>query len=478
MRVLLHMGFIQGESRDQSLLFPLLLDELIPAEHPCRVIEAFVAYLDVPALGFQKASPKATGRPPYDPADLLKLYLYGYLQRIRSSRRLERECQRNVELMWLLNRLMPDHKTIAEFRRHNGKALRGAGARFVGFCRGVGLVKGEWIAIDGSKFQAVASSKAVVSRDRLQIQREQLEHRMAAYLAALDEGDAQECEPQMEPQAIRAALDLLRQEQAAITHVLEQMEASGDRHVTLTEPDARVMKGHGPAYNLQTAVDAEHAIIVSHAVTAEVTDNRSLQPVAEAAAQVLQRDTIHVVADAGYSSGEQAAALETRGIIAHVPANRSVNNQGDGTLFDRTRFIHDSGTDTLCCPANKTLVRKQIQRRDRMVIYTANAQDCGACALKAQCTSRRVRLVSRHMYEEALARMNARATPHAMRLRRSTVEHPFATLKYTILEKPRFLLRGLWGAGTEMALATLAYNLKRAISVLGARELQSRLVAT
>lgn len=181
------MGFVVGESRDQASLFPVSLDELVPADHPCRVIEAFVNWLDLPAQGFAKARPKATGRPPYDPADLLKLYLYGYLNRVRSSRRLERECQRNVEVMWLLNRLVPDHKTIAEFRRQNGKALRGAGAAFVGFCRGAGLVKGEWIAIDGSKFQAVASRKAVLKREQLLKEQQKLEQKMAEYLAALEQ---------------------------------------------------------------------------------------------------------------------------------------------------------------------------------------------------------------------------------------------------------------------------------------------------
>lgn len=469
------MGFVRGEDRDQNVLFPTSLDELIPDDHACRVIEAFVAWLDLGGHGFSRARPKATGRPPYDPADLLKLYLYGYLNRVRSSRRLERECQRNVEVMWLLNRLVPDHKTIAEFRRHNGKALRRAGAAFVGFCRSAGLVKGEWVAIDGSKFQAVASRKAVRQRDALLKQQAQLEQKMAEYLTLLDAADANETEAEFDPQAARAALTLLRQARAEVEATLGLLAVTGKSQLTATEPEARPMKGYGPAYNVQTAVDAAHGLIITHAVTDAAADNRQLQPMAEAAAAVLAQNALNVVADAGYSNGEQTAALERQGILAHVPANRSVNTQGDGTLFDRTRFVYDVDTDTFTCPAGHRLVRKQVQNKENTVIYAASKSDCADCPLKAQCTTRARRLVSRHQYDDALQRMNARATRALMRLRRSTVEYPFGLLKYQILEKPRLLLRGRWGAGTEMALAVLAYNVKRAMAVLGTGEMVRRL---
>jgi transposase len=471
------MGYVRGESRDQSQLFPLSLDDLIPADHPCRVIDAFVGYLDLAALGFGKARPAATGRPAYSPSDLLKLYLYGYLNRVRSSRRLERECQRNMEVMWLLNRLVPDHKTIAEFRRHNGKGVRRAGVAFVRFCHGAGLIKGEWIAIDGSKFQAVASYKSVADQRRLQQEHQRLEQKIGLYLDALDQADVHEQELDVAPDAVRAALVLLQQEQAYVAALLEQLEGREESRVILGEPEARLMKNRGPSYNLQSAVDAEHALIVSHALTNEVSDNRSLQPMSEAAAEVLGKDTFNVVADAGYSNGEQVAALEARGIVPHGPANRAVNNQDDGRLFDRSRFAYDDATDTLCCPAGKTLLRKQLQRTKKIVIYTALVDDCANCPLKSQCTTRRVRLVSRHLHEDALNRMMLRTTAEVMRLRRSTVEHPFATLKYNILEKPRLLMRGLWGAGTEMALATLVYNMKRVMKVLGNRALQARLAS-
>lgn len=324
----------------------------MPVEHVCRVIEAFVGRLPLATLGFGKARPKATGRPPYDPADLLKPYLYGYLHQVRSSRRLERECQRNVEVMWLLNRLAPDHKTIAQFRRDNGGALKRAGAQFVRFCQGVGLVRGDWVAIDGSKFQAVAA---------------------------------------------------LQDEHAAVVAMADAMEAQGQTHAVIAEPEARRMKGHGPGYNVQTAVDGAHALIVVHAVTSDASDNRQLQPMAEAAREALQADTLAVLADAGYSNGEQAAALEAQGIVPHVPANRSVNNQGDGALFDRSVFAYDASTDTMTCPAGERLTRKQIHRKDKMVHYQATPEACGACPLESQCTTGHRRFVTRHFHEDAFS---------------------------------------------------------------------------
>jgi transposase len=438
------MGFIQGEARGQHTLFPSTLDDLIPEDHVCRVIEAFVGRLEMGELGFERAEPAETGRPGYDPRDLLRLYLYGYLQQLRSSRRLEAECRRNVELMWLLGRLEPDYKSIAEFRRMHREAVSRAGAELVRLARSVGLIRGEWVAIDGSKFRAVSSTRLV--REREQVKR---------WLEQLETADEQE-EVGIDPEAVAAALEKLKRD---------------------PEPEARMMRmasaGHAPAYNVQTAVEAEHALIVAQQVTTEATDNRSLLPVAEAAKAALgEPETLRVVADAGYSNGEQARECEQQGILPHVPANRGVNNKGDGMLFDRAQFRYDPQTDTFLCPGGETLRRKQLSRRDRCVMYTAPAEICGACALKSRCTTAARRLVTRHLHEEVLARMQQRATPEAMRLRRSTVEHPFASLKYRIFGHPRFLLRGLAGAQTEIGLATMAYNLKRMINVMGGARLR------
>ena len=323
------MGYIAGEARGQQALFPAALEDLVPGDHFCRVIDAFVGRLDFQALGFDRAEAAPTGRPGYDPRDLLKLYLYGYLQQVRSSRRLESECRRNVEVMWLLGRLVPDHKSIAEFRRLHREAVTEAGAELVRFARSVGLVRGEWVAIDGSKFQAVASARSVAEREAVK-----------RYLDAVEAGDAEDA-VEIDPQRVAAALSKL----------------ASDR-----EPEAGFMRtahGHAPAYNVQTAVDAGHALIVAYQVTTEKNDTQCLLPMAEAARQALgDPASLNVVADGGYSNGPQAEACEARGIVPHVPAQRAINNKGDGTLFDRSQFHYDAGSDTLRCPAGQMLTRK------------------------------------------------------------------------------------------------------------------------
>lgn len=440
------MGYIRGEAREQTTMFPVTLDELIPADHLCRVIEAFAARLNLGGLGFVRAEPAETGRPGYDPRDLLKLYLYGYLQQIRSSRRLEAECCRNVEVMWLLQRVTPDHKSIAEFRRMHREAVTEAGAELVRFAREMGLIRGEWVAIDGSKFRAVSSAQRVRERDSVQ-----------RYLDQMESADEQE-EVVIEPTAVQTALEKLKSD---------------------PEPEARFMRmanGKAPAYNVQTAVDAAHALIVAHKVTTEANDQRSLLPMAEAAKQAVGNPaSLNAVADAGYFNGEQVERCEAEGIVPHVPANRSVNNQGGGKLFDRTAFVYDENTDTFRCPAQQTLTRKQLHRKDRTVIYEAKPVICASCPLKANCTTGSRRLVQRHLHEAALQRMEQRTTANVMRLRKSIVEHPFATLKYRIFGHPRFLLRGLVGAQTEISLATMVYNLKRMVNVLGAQNLAAAL---
>ena len=442
------MAYIRGEAREQVTMFPVTLEELIPENHVCRVIEAFVGGLNMGKLGFLRAEPAETGRPGYDPRDLLKLYLYGYLHQVRSSRRLEAESQRNVEVMWLLGRLQPDYKSIAEFRRMHSQAVTEGGAELVRLARSVGLVRGETVAVDGSKFRAVSSAKGLRERDAIK-----------RYLEQLDASDEQD-EEVIDPSAVQAALEKLK------SH---------------PEPEARFMRmgnSHAPAYNVQTAVDAEHALIVTQKVTDEATDNRSLLSMAEAAKEAVGNpDSLKVVADAGYSNGEQAQFCETQGILPHVPANRSINSHGDGTLFDRSQFEYDEKTDTFRCPAQQILTRKQALRKKKSVLYAAEAEVCCQCPLKSRCTTTSRRLVQRHLHEGALQRMQQRATPEIMKLRRSIVEHPFAALNYHIFGHPRFLLRGLQGAQAEISLATTVYNLKRMFNVLGANALRAAFIS-
>ena len=289
-------SYIQGEGRDQGTLFPVVLDDFVPADHVCRVIDAFVEKLMMSELGFERAQAAETGRPGYDPRDLLKLFLYGYLNQIRSSRRLEAECRRNVELMWLLGRLYPDHKSIAEFRRMHRDSVIAAGAELVRFAKSCGLIRGKWVAIDGSKFRAVASIDTV--RERAALQR---------YLDSLEKADTEQ-ETKIDPSAVQAAIEKLRQN---------------------AEPEAGFMLVRQqalPAYNIQTAVDTEHALIVAHAVVLDASDIRCLRPMAEAAKEALEADSFKVVADAGYSNGEQVAHCEAAGIVPYIPVMRTVNN--------------------------------------------------------------------------------------------------------------------------------------------------------
>jgi transposase len=441
------MGFIAGSERTQGALFPASLEEFISDEHFCRVIDAFVDRLDMQALGFARSEAADTGRPGYDPRDLLKLYLYGYLQQIRSSRRLENECRRNVELMWLLRRLCPDHKSIAEFRRMHRDAVTHAGVELVQFARSVGLIRGEWVAIDGSKFRAASAVSSVEERKALE-----------RYLESMESVDTED-EPRVENSAVAAALEKLRQH---------------------AEPEAGFMKtGQGmlPAYNVQTAVDAQHGLIVVQQVTDEANDTRRLLPMAEAAKQAVGAAGVelHVLADAGYSNAEQAAACEKRGIVPHVAVHRGVNAQGNGKLFDRTAFRYQAQTNTMLCPAGHTL--RSDGRSHNAIIYLGRPEVCGTCALKPECTLAPRRTVRRHVYEDVLQRMQQRATSAAMRLRGRTVEYPFAVLKYTIFGLPRFLLRGLSGARTEMSLAVMAYNLKRMLKIMGGVALRVALLA-
>jgi transposase len=442
------MAFIEAQHRRQAVLFSAL-DDLIPEDHACRILDAFVRSLDLEKLGFLRAAPAETGRPGYDPRDLLRLLLYGYSQQIRSSRRLEAECRRNVELMWLLGRLEPDHKTIAEFRRQHSEPLRRAEAALVEFARKQGMVTGEWVAIDGTKFRAQSSYESVRQRTEWE-----------SYLAEADDADQQE-----EAQRKRAEV-----ERKLIEH---------------PEPEARFMRCAGgtnkiPGYNLQIAVDAEHALIVAAEASTEANDARSLQPMAEVALARVGRPgrELHVVADTGYSNGEQAQACEERGIVPHVPRKYGTNNTpGPTRRFDSTEFRYDQQTDTYLCPAQQRLVRRQLSNESRAIVYAGRAEVCGQCPLKTQCTSSPRRTLKRHLYADALERMQQRATAELMRLRRSIVEHPFASLKYRVFGHPKLLLRGRRGAQTEFSLAAMVYNLKRMTNVLGGTRLRQCLEA-
>lgn len=458
------MGYIVGDDRKQASLLPARVEDYVASDAAVRVIDAFADGLDLAQLGFGRSAPASTGRPGYDPRDLLKLYIWGYFNEVRSSRRLERACRRDVEAMWLMRRLAPDFKTIADFRRDNGPAIVGAARAFVFLCQNAGLFAARLVALDGSKFRAVASAKKIVGRREVVEETARLDRKIASYLAELDDADARE--PDDAPGAVPTALVALRARRAELDRLAAGLEEEGRSMLVQGEEDARPMGHSGgtkpPSYNVQTAVDAGTGIIVHHEVTGEPTDRRQLYPMASATKTILGLAALTVVADKGYNNGEHADACEREAILACVPSLRSVNNQGDGTLFDRTAFTYQPETDRLVCPAGRSLIRKQLHRKKRNVTYAS--PDCSGCALKARCTTGDRRFVKRHLDDDALNRMAARATPEMMRARRCTVEHPFGTIKRK-MAGGRFLTRNLKGTRTEMALSVLAYNMLRAINI-------------
>jgi transposase len=467
---------IQGQSRHQATLFPERLDDLIGADNPVRVIDAFVAALNLSVLGFAKAESQATGRPPYDPGDLLRLYVYGYLHRVRSSRRLERECHKNVEVLWLLNRLAPDFKTIANFRVDNHTAVVRVCQAFVQFCRSQALFGGELVAIDGSKFQADSSPAKVTRQTDLAARLIQVDRQIAEWLSALARADAEEG-PAVADDAGNtcAALAALESEREALTARIAQMQAQDLRSQPDTDKDARALKGCGAGYNVQTAVDAKYRLIAAHDVVQDSNDLRQLYPMARRAQVALNAERLTVLADAGYSDGQSLARCQADGMSAYVPVQRAKNPQGP-SYFDKQAFEYHRDGDYYRCPAGERLEKTTQAGGKRLYLYTTKA--CPTCVLKCQCTMAQQRWVSRHFEEDTLNEVAERtaANPQMMRRRKGIVEHPFGTLKRR-MDGGRFLVRGLLKVKAEMALAVTAYNLTRAITVLGVPRLCQALAA-
>jgi len=464
------MGFVEGEDRGQLSLLPARLDDYVGPGSLTRVIDGFIGQVDMRGLGFARSVPAGRGRPPYDPRDLLKLYVWGYLNEIRSSRKLERECGRNVELMWLVRKLAPDFKTIADFRRDNGSGIVAASRALVGFCREQGLL-GRVVAVDGSKFRAAASARRVIGAKKIAREEERIDGKIKEYLAGMDAADVAEAEQvQADAARVAAALAALDARKAELARLGEALAASGRTTLVEGEPEARALKlgmrRMVPVYNVQTAVDAESGVIVHHAVIDDAGDNRQLEPMAKAAQAALGGGPIQVIADAGYSNGAQAAACEAAGIEPCVPANRSANAHGD--FFARADFRYERADDVYVCPAGQRLRRFGRSERDQLYYYRTDG--CPSCPLKAQCTKAKRRTVSRHYHEDALARMNARveADPGLMRLRGCVAEPPYGTIK-RMMGNGRFLLRGLAKVTGEIALSILVFNLRRIVNFAAER---------
>lgn len=472
--------YIEGVER-QSLCFPERLDDYISEDNPVRVIDVFVDGLDLEELGFARAEPAVTGRPCYPPAVLLKLYVYGHLNRVQSSRRLEAETQRNVEVMWLTGRLMPDYKTIADFRKDNGKAIVRVCAEFVQVCRELGLLGDATVAIDGSKFKAVNNRDRNFTPAKMKTRLARLEKRITRYLLELDEADDQEQAAGAARLAqLKERIAVLQAEQQRLENLEQQMLETPDQQLSLTDPDARSMTTRGQGivgYNVQSAVESQHHLIVAHEVTNVGHDRGQLYPMAGQARAAMGREALEATADRGYYNGEQIRACEADGIEVYVPKPQTSSSKAAGR-FGKQDFVYDADHDRYRCPAGQWLERRSETVEDGQRLYSYRGTDamCGACPLKAQCTTGKQRRIKRWEHEAILDTVQARLGQHPemMTLRRRTVEHPFGTLKMW-MGATHFLTKKLTGVSTEMSLHVLAYNLRRVINILGVSALVNAL---
>ena len=466
------MGYIEGVDRDQQVLFPEVLDDYVGPENPVRFIDAFVASLDLTALGVQRATPPATGRPAYDPGDLLRLYIYGYLYRLRSSRKLEQETHRNVEVMWLLHKLTPDFKTIADFRRDNPQAIKAVCREFTVLCKQLDLFGGQLVAVDGSKFRAVNSKDRNFTGPGLERLLRGIEARIVEYLGALDKQDQTEAAtPSSSATMLQEKIAALRTRRDTYNALLTQLTESGETQVSLTDPESRSMKVRGGVdvcYNVQTAVDDKHKLIVAHDVTNDATDRDCLSPMAKAANEVLGATALQVIADQGYYNGPEIAACLDVGITPTVPRPVTSANAKLG-LFTKDDFTYEASLDQYRCPAGAILDYRfsTVEQGRGMRYYSTSA--CKGCALKPQCTrNKESRRITRWEQEGILDVMEQRLTDHPeLRTRRKAiVEHPFGSMKRG-MDQGYFLMRGLVKVKSEFSLTVLAYNLKRVINLVG-----------
>jgi len=476
--------FVEGVDRSQSTLFPDRLEDWIDGDNPVRVVDVFVDELDLGGLGFSRIEPRATGRPGYHPSVLLKLYIYGYLNRVQSSRRLEREAGRNVEVMWLTGRLVPDHKTIADFRKDNGRAIRKVCVQFVGLCRRLELLAEASVAIDGSKFKAVNTRDRNFTRAKMKRRREQIEESVERYLDQLDSADRQEPSLARTTKTVRLndKITKLRQEMGRLDKLEPRMQATPDQQVSLTDVDARSMatsgRGSGMVgYNVQAAVDTVHHLIVAHEVTNVGTDRSQLSHMAKRTKAALETDTLEVVADRGYFNGQEIMACADADITVTLPKPMTSNAKAKGR-FGKQDFVYVTEDDAYLCPSGERLAYHftNVERGQTLHRYWTTA--CRRCAIKDRCTTAKERRITRWEHEDVLEEVQQRLDAHRekMRQRRETVEHPFGTIKCW-MGSTHFQMRTLKKVATEMALHVLAYNLKRVINIIGIRPLIAAMVA-
>ena len=473
--------FIEGSDRRQRLLLPDCIDDYVAEDSSVRVVDTFVDELDLAALGFTGAA--ATGRPGYDPATMLKLYIYGYLNQVQSSRRLEREAGRNVEVMWLTGKLAPDFKTIADFRRDHGASIQAACRRFVLLCRKLGLIACGTVAVDGSRLRAVNARDRNFTPVTIRRRMEQVDASIQRYLGMLDTADRQEDGvAEMRTARLTTRLGELRRQMRELEAMEEAVAATPDRQISLTDPDARAMASAGKGtglvgYNLQAAVDADSHIVVAHEVINLSHDRTSLANMGRQAREATGTDALTVLADRGYFSGPEVLACEEAGIMPICPKPLTSGAKADGR-FGKQDFVYQPETDTYRCPAGDTLIWRYRNVEHGLTLNRYWSSNCGTCALKAKCTPATERRVTRWQHEEVIEAMQDRLDriPNAMRVRRRTVEHVFGTIK-DWMGRSHFKTRTLKNVKTEISLHLLAYNIKRVITLIGVPRLMAAMQA-
>ena len=469
--------FIEGESRSQVTLLPECLDDYIGEDNPVRVVDVFVDELDLVELGFESVTPSLTGRPGYHPTVLLKLYIYGYLNRIQSSRRLERECQRNVELMWLTSRLAPDFKTIADFRKDNGKGIRNVCRRFMQMCRQLKLFSEVIVAIDGSKFKAVNNRDKNFTQHKLEQRMKQIDESIERYMAALETTDrTQPPEAEAKTERLKEKISRLRQRMQDMRDIEVRLKEQPDGQISLTDADARSMVssriGTGlVGYNVQAAVDTKHHLVVAHDVVATGSDRAQLSNMALKAREATGDDSLQVIADRGYYSGLELKACDDAGIDAYVPKPMTSSAKADGR-FDRDDFVFDAASNEYRCPAGSRAIWRCARMERNMNIHRYWSSDCPRCPIKAQCTPGDYRRISRweHAAVTDAVQQRLERKPDAMTVRKCTVEHVFGTIKFW-MGSAHLLMKGLANVSTEISLHCLAYNMRRVMSILGVANL-------
>jgi transposase len=476
--------FVEGIDRGQATLFPECLADWIDENNPVQVIDVFVDELDLAALGFDGVAPEITGRPSYHPSVLLKLYIYGYLNRVQSSRRLEREALRNVEVMWLTGRLSPDHKTVADFRKDNGGAIRKVCSRFIMLCRQLDLFADASAVIDGSKFKAVNNRDRNFTRAKMERRLAQIEESVARYLHQLDSADRQEPSEARTTKKgrLKEKIAKLKEEVKRLHGLKAQMLAAPDQQISLTDPDSRSMatSGRGSGlvgYNVQVAVDTAHHLIITHEVTNVGSDRAQLARMAKQTKATLETTSLDVIADRGYFSGEEILECEKAGITVTLPKPMTSNAKAEGR-FGKQDFRYVTEEDVYICPAEERLAYRYTTEENGLALrrYWTNA--CQSCAIKAQCTTGKERRITRWEHEYVVDAVQRRLDEHPekMRQRRETVEHPFGTIKAR-MGATHFLMKTLPRVASEMALHVLAYNLTRVMNIMGIQPLMAAIRA-